>query len=51
MAGGDGPSAGAQQAFHKRSGSVGCDIIYFHRTPLLKGDDIKSELGEACGEE
>ena len=39
-----------RQAFHRNGGLAGYDIICFRRTPLLKGDDIKSELGEACGE-
>lgn len=38
-------------AFHKRGGSAGYDIIYFRRTPLAKGDDIKSALSEICLEE
>ena len=39
-----------RQAFHRNGGLAGCDITCFRRMPLLKGDDIKSELGVACGE-
>lgn len=47
----DEPGIGGQQAFHRNGGLAGSDITCFRRMPLLKGDDIKSELGEACVEE
>ena len=48
---GDEPGTGGRQVFHRSGESTGCDIIYFRRTSLAKGDDIKSALDEACGEE